>query len=42
MCDYDDMPTYLLGESRYEPNGTPTAAQHCGRTLKLVQLQILG
>jgi hypothetical protein len=29
MCDYIDMPSHLLGESRYEPNGTPTAAQHC-------------
>jgi hypothetical protein len=32
MCDYLDMHSNLLGESRYEPNGTPTAAQHCVAT----------
>ena len=28
MCDYINMPSHLLGESRYEPNGISTAAQH--------------
>ena len=27
MCDYYNMPTHLLSESRYGPNGTSTAAQ---------------
>jgi hypothetical protein len=28
MRDCNNMPIHLLGESRYEPNGTSTAAQH--------------